>query len=133
MLSIIAAIIIAICGTIVFCADESPIAMALSFVVLLCACILAGNSCYLTDVIKLKRLKRMCIVSMGLVCFQLCLASFRVRRYLDHGERFALVTSIVYLASQLILIYTFHSTTATLKRLHEEKSSPPVVQTRVWI
>lgn len=174
MLSIIAAIVIAICGTIVFCAEESKayldvtacdfnkisstgrIALALSFVVLLCACIFAGNSCYLvslfeifslrrihlcnqfqqTELPKLQRLKSMCILSMGLVCFQLCIASFRVRKYLDHGERFALVTSIIYLVAQLTLIYTLHSTKANLKTMNEEKSSAKPTESRpatVWV
>lgn len=78
----------------------------------------------------------MCILSMCLVCIQLCIAAFRVRKYLDHGERYAMVTSIIYLAAQLTLIYSLHSTKAALKKANEEKSSAKMVgnqSTVVWV
>lgn len=78
----------------------------------------------------------MSIISMAFVCFQLFIAAFRVRKYLDDGEGFAVVTSIIFLAAQLILIYSLHSSGSTLKKMNEGK--PPVISsreqsTRVWV
>lgn len=59
---------------------------------------------------------------MALVCFQLCITAFRVRKYIDNGDRFAVLIPIIYLLAQFTLIYTLHSTKATLKRMNEGNS-----------
>lgn len=79
------------------------------------------------EILKLEELKYMSICSMALVCFQLCIATLRVRKYMDRGERFVILISIIYLAAQFTLIYTLHSTKSILKRMYEGNPPTPIV------
>lgn len=144
MLSIVATLIIGLSGVLVFFVDESKrnsficskfpttrsyncilnvtgqTAFGLSFVILICACaITLHGDYYKDDVKKLGGLKFYCILSMALICFHLGIAGFRLGKYYDDGDRFAIITLINFVAAQSFLIYSIVCTMTTLKKTKE--------------
>ncbi|KAG4077297.1 hypothetical protein HA402_009926 [Bradysia odoriphaga] len=116
MLSIVATLIIGLSGVLVFFVDESQTAFGLSFVILICACGITLHSDYSKDdAKKLGRLKFYCIASMVMICFHLGLAGFRLDKYYDNGDRFAVITLVNFVASELFLTYSIIRTMVTLK------------------
>lgn len=106
-------------------------AFGLGFVILICACAITLHSDYMKDdQKKLGRLKYYCIISMVLICFHLGIAGFRLEKYYDAGERFAVITLVNFVAAEFFLTYSIIRTMTTLKKTKER--TPLTNQPTVW-
>lgn len=67
-----------------------------------------------------------------MIGFHLGIAAFRVERYYDNGDRFAVITLVNFVASELFLTYSIICTLLTLKRTKDKltqttQTSQPLV------
>lgn len=106
-------------------------AFGFSFVILICACGITLHSDYLKDDFdKLGQLKCYCITCIAMICFHLGIAGWRLGKYYEEGDRFAIITLINFVASQLFLTYSIVCTMTILKKTKERTSLTN--QTLVW-
>lgn len=107
-------------------------AFGISFVVLLCACAIALHADYSRDDVgKLGRLKFYCMTTMAIICFHLGIAGYRVEKYYEQDDRFAIISLVNFAVAELFLIYSLICTLATLKKTKDR--TPLRNQLTVWI
>lgn len=95
-------------------------AFGLSFVVLICACAITIHSDYYKDNVGiLRRLQILCVISMALISFQLCVAGYRFQTYFDEGHRFAIITCINFIVALVTLIYSLICSSVILCKTNE--------------